>query len=247
MVIRIVIVLFTLVAFQSCITSFNVGQSAETLPKSTLQVSGEVGEFKLAGGLRYGFFHKVDAGIYFNNDNEKSKFPSLSADAKYRFFRSADNRILLSTGLGFGTGLERAIPWHEFVTSHYVSKEEEWYYHGGESVDFYLPLYFTANLFRGVEGGFNPYLIYRTGYFKTIDNYPAPDSYQFVSMNKIYYGQAFSLIFKPSKVPITLLMKLNVLHYPHDYSAKIVVEASIGIAYSINFIKHETDTDNKAH
>ena len=60
--------MFGITLFSSCLTAFHVGQDAETLPKHTMQINGELGSFRLNGGVRYGFLDRLDGGIYYGVD-----------------------------------------------------------------------------------------------------------------------------------------------------------------------------------
>ena len=95
----------------SCVTSFETGQEAATLPKNDLGIGAELGSMKAAVNARYGILNKLDFGtacnFRFNDLSGKASSVSISGDFKWQFFGEPVNHFVLATGAGFGTGIER--------------------------------------------------------------------------------------------------------------------------------------------
>ena len=201
----------------ACITSFQVGQEAHTLPKHTLEAGAELGGFKLGGGVRYGFLNKLDGGLYYNPDlitNYKDKFQPLSVDIKWQLLSSPKEHFVLSTGAGFGTGVERTTLWNE--AGPYYSEEDAWYKYGSSSVDAYLPVYLSVYLHDSrflYSFNFNPYLIYRLGFYEKVydPNIYRSFHFDYRKMNIVLPGSAFSIMISDKHSTMSVAV-LNFLH-----------------------------------
>ena len=188
--------LIVMILFQSCISSSHVGQEATTLPKHGFEAEGEAGILRVGGGIRYGLLKKIDVGTYYllNIQDDHKAFPEVSTDFKLQIAGTPEKKFVLSTGLGFGTGIERTTLYNE---DYYHSTEESWWMYGGTSLDGYLPLYFTLYLPELGDQFFincNPYLIYRFGFYE----WEYTTGYQegvwnYRRLNQLYGGTAWAI------------------------------------------------------
>jgi hypothetical protein len=186
--------------FSSCITSFEAGQEAATLPKKDLAVGGNLGISKVAVNARYGLFNKLDIGAscnfnFIDRDNSSRRiFPEFSIDTKWQFFGKPPDHFVISSGLGFGTGVERTTIWNEIYNR---SEDEAWYRYGGKSLDGYLPLYFSYYLVK--ENNYwsfncNPYLVYRFGFYDEYTGLGPGDTFTgYRKLDQVFGGTAFSI------------------------------------------------------
>lgn len=196
---RTYFILFGLIPlFSSCVTSFETGQEAATLPRKDLAAGFDVGIWKAAVTFRYGLLNKFDLGAScdFNlmDLSPNRGFPQFSTDCKWQFLGTPEKHFVLATGLGFGTGVDRTWLYNE---DYYHSEEEGWSIYGGRSLDGYLPLYFSYYLVRPQARwsfNFNPYLVYRFGFYDKFDSWAPGDDYTgYRSLNQVFGGTAFSI------------------------------------------------------
>ncbi|MEP7129104.1 MAG: hypothetical protein ABI729_09565 [Chitinophagales bacterium] len=186
-----------LLLLQSCITTSEVGQEATTLPKHVFEIGAEAGIIKASGGMRYGLLNKIDVGAYYqiNLQDNHIAFPGLSTDFKWQLLGTPEKHFVFSSGLGFGTGIERTTLYNE---DYYHSEEESIWMYGATSLDAYLPLYFTFYLPQLGEHFFfncNPYLIYRFGFYEweyTGNSYQE-GFWNYRPMKQLNGGTAFSI------------------------------------------------------
>jgi hypothetical protein len=226
------------VLFSSCITSFHVGQEAETLHKHTLELGIEAGGIRTGAGMRYGFLKNMDVGLYYvldEIDYKKLEFPPVSCDIKWKFLSTANKHFAVATGLGFGTGVERSLPYDEVV--HY--SRDSWYNYGGTSLDAYIPLYFSAYFNLGGDRfsfNYNPFVVYRFGFYdRPLAPYYGPADYLFRSMNKGLIGNAFSIGMGDDK--FSFFAVVNAEHYYHSGIGLENFEAYLTVAYKIDLLK----------
>lgn len=210
--------------FSSCLTSFETGQEAATLPKKDLAVGADFGVLKIAANARYGLFNKLDLGAscnfnFVDDDDKNIMFPEFSIDSKWQFFESPAKRFVISSGLGFGTGVERTTIWNEIYSP---PEDYAWYYFGGTALDGYLPLYFSYYIIEGdTHWSFNcnPYLVYRFGFHDGYTGLGPGDTFTgYQKMDQVFGGTAFSLGAGDKKN--TVLGIINILyaapHSPND-------------------------------
>ena len=117
------LVLFGVIVFlTSCATSFHTGQEAAPLPKGSVEGSAAYGINKLDVGVRYGLHDRLDGGLYFNLNTVDMSIPLISTDVKIRLTDTLLNHFIISSGAGFGTGVEYRYSWNE--TAPHESSED---------------------------------------------------------------------------------------------------------------------------
>ncbi|HYV90782.1 MAG TPA: hypothetical protein VE978_03330 [Chitinophagales bacterium] len=164
------------------------------MPKHIMQVSGEFGEFRMNIGIRYGFLDRLDGGLYYGVDaiNQRKKLPLFSGDVKYKLIGTQEKHYVISTGAGFGSGVEYSYSWNETKPHYY--EEDVWHHYGGSSMDGYVPIYFSGYMTFPksiLSFTYNPYLLYRFGFY---DNFHPGGYYNQYNITPVYKNMGKGLI-----------------------------------------------------